>query len=117
MTTIAEIDEAATRLRMSIIEIDARTWRGFVDTAKTVQRDLDGARSLIARAEVSMRERANQHDQTKKRAVELADQIALLTEALNIVLRTNATAVDRSYAANILRSVQDASRQQGSPGR
>lgn len=109
MTTIAEIDEAATRLRMGVIELDAATWRGFVDATKTLQRDLDGARNLIARAEISMRERRLAHDVTKARADDLAAQVSLLADAVHTLLR-DAGADARAAAAGLLHSIDATTR-------
>jgi hypothetical protein len=91
--TVADLDAAAVRLGMPIIEMDRTTWRlvvaewnALVDRATKAERDLDGARSLIARAEIAMRERQIAHDKTSARADELAAQVVLLADALRDVL-------------------------------
>jgi len=91
--TVGDLDAAAVRIGMPIIEMDRTTWRTVVqewntlqDRAVKAERDLDGARNLIARAEISMRERDVAHTATKARADELAAQVALLADALRDVL-------------------------------
>lgn len=116
MTTIANLDDAATRLGMPVIEMDRNTWRTLVaewnaviGRAVTAERDLDGARNLIARAEISMRERAVAHTATKTRANELAAQVGFLADALRNVLYDDTVTAHR-HAAAVLHTINATTR-------
>lgn len=115
--TVADLDAAAVRLGMPIIEMDRTTWRRVVtewnalaERAQQADRDLDGARNLIARAEISMRERQIAHTATKTRANELAAQVGFLADALRDVLYDDDTVTAHRHAAAVLHTIQSTTR-------
>ena len=79
------------------------------DTGR-LQRELDSTKSLLARTEILLRETRNNHNTTTSRAVELAEQVALLAAALRLTLTGNVTCEDRRYAAGVLHHIDATTR-------
>ena len=81
-------------------------------TTANLQRELDVARSQVARTEIMLRERAVAHAATSARADTLAEQLTVVVDVLRIALDYMPAVEDRRHAAGVIHIIDATTRGQ-----
>jgi hypothetical protein len=117
MSALVDIDEAATRHGMGTVEVNPNTWRVIMQQHRNMQAELrdatnqlDGAKNLLARAEVTMRQLNDTHRATTERCHLLGQQLDAVLTALGDVLAPDPSPDDWAHATHIHRHITTTTR-------